>query len=235
MAINFLNITRLMTDNDLHQIPIFSALSNDTRRAIAARIFRRSIPTNQSLVIEGVPAESCYFIQSGIFRVLRMSPDGKAQVLARLSQGAPVNVISLLMTNHLNRATVEALTPASVFVMQAGDFDYLLANYPEFAAMLLRIFADRIAQMTDLAAGLSLYSVRARLARFLIELADKPQTAGGWTQDEIAAQIGTVRDMVGRILREFEAIGLIRRDHHQIDLLDRDGLFAEAEIDQGNP
>ena len=87
--------------------------------------------------------------------------------------------------------------------------------------------------MTDLAASLSLYSVRARLAQFLMELAALPETAGGWTQDEIAAHIGTVRDVVGRLLRDFESQGLIRRERQRITLLDRSGL--EAIADQREP
>lgn len=83
--------------------------------------------------------------------------------------------------------------------------------------------------MTELAANLSLYTVRARLARFLIELADSPQSSEGWTQDEIAAQIGTVRDVVGRLLREFEAENIITRDRQKIRLLNREALIKEAE------
>jgi len=86
-----------------------------------------------------------------------------------------------------------------------------------------------LAKITDLAANLSLYTVRARLAQFLIELADQPQSAGGWTQDEIAAHIGTVRDVVGRLLREFETQGLIDRDRQKIILLNRQGLKDEAQ------
>ncbi len=82
--------------------------------------------------------------------------------------------------------------------------------------------------MTQLAAELSLYTVKARLARFLMDLADTRQIFDNWTQDEIAAQIGTVRDVVGRLLREFENQELIKRDRHQILLLERKGLTEIA-------
>lgn len=157
-----------------------------------------------------------------------MSTEGRVQVLARLTPGAPINIVSLLVNERINRATVETLTSITALILGAADFDELLAGYPDFSTMLLRIFAERMAKMTDLAAGLSLYSVRSRLAQFLIELADQPQSAGGWTQDEIAAHIGTVRDVVGRLLRDFEASGLIKRHHQQISLLDQKGLYLEA-------
>jgi CRP/FNR family cyclic AMP-dependent transcriptional regulator len=95
--------------------------------------------------------------------------------------------------------------------------------------MMLKIFSERITHLTELAANLSLYSVRTRLARFLIEIADSPQASGGWTQDEIAAHIGTVRDVVGRLLRELESSNIILRDRQRIRLIDRQALIKQAE------
>jgi CRP/FNR family transcriptional regulator len=158
-----------------------------------------------------------------------MNKEGRMQVLARLGPGAPVNIISLLKEDNLNHASVDSLTPVKLVVLGANDFNYLIENHPDFSKVLLKIFAERMAKITDLASDLSLYTVRARLAQFLIELADQPQAAGGWTQDEIAAHIGTVRDVVGRLLRDFESKGLISRERQQIFLLDRQGLRKEAE------
>jgi len=157
-----------------------------------------------------------------------MSHEGRQQVLARFGPGAPLNIISLLNSDQVNQASIEALTPVKVIVLDAADFDKLLSEHSDFSVLLLKIFAERMAKITDLAASLSLYTVRARLARFLMELADTPMSGGGWTQDEIAAHIGTVRDVVGRLLRDFEAEGLIARDRHQINLLDREKLILEA-------
>lgn len=213
----------------LVHIPLFSALSDRTLQAVALRSFERTLPAGQVLFIEGEQAESCYFILEGVVRVYRMNTAGRMQILARLSTGAPVNVVSLLTEARKNRANVESLTDVKAAVLRSADFEWLMAHCPDFSTALLRTFARRIARMTDLAAGLSLNSVRVRLASFLIDLAGSPQTAGGWTQDEIAAEIGTVRDVVGRLLRDFENRDLIRRDRQQIILLDREGLYREAE------
>ena len=158
-----------------------------------------------------------------------MNLEGRVQVLARLTTGAPINLIPLLNKEKINLSTVEALTPAQLLVLTSSDFDFLLTKYHDFSRALLRSFAERLQNMTQLAAGLSLYSVKTRLAQFLIDLANEPGTSYGWTQDEIAAQIGTVRDVVGRILREFEDQGLIKKDRHQVLLLDRKGLIDIAQ------
>jgi CRP/FNR family transcriptional regulator len=72
--------------------------------------------------------------------------------------------------------------------------------------------------------------VRARLARFLLTSGDERDApARHWTQEEIAAHIGTVRDVVGRTLRVFSRSGLIRRERGRLVITDRDGLEEEAQ------
>lgn len=217
-----------MQTAEIDTIPLLSSLQAKTRMAISARAFTRTLPTGTMLVIEGAPAESGYFILSGEVRVLRMNLAGRIQVLARFSSGDPLNIISLLTQERLNRATIETLSPVTVLILTAPDFDHLIAHYPDFSTHLLKHFAERLSRMTNLAAGLSLYAVRARLARFLIELGDLNPSPAGWTQDEIAAHIGTVRDVVGRLLRDFESAGLVQRHRGHIILLDREKLLAVA-------
>lgn len=215
---------------EIQNIPLFNSLEPTTCQAIAHRAFKSNHRTGYNLVIEGMPAEFCYFLLLGEVRVFRMNLAGRVQVLARFRPIAPLNVISLLVRERVNQASVETLTPVSLLVLSTSDFDILVDRFPDFSKMLLQIFAERMRVLTDLASDLSLLPVRSRLARFLIELADQQQTAGGWTQDEIAAHIGTVRDVVGRLLRDFESQGMIARVRQKIIILDREKLYQEAEV-----
>lgn len=215
---------------EIQKIPLFNSLEPTTCQAIAHRAFINKYRARYNLVIKGMPAEFCYFLLSGEARVFRMNLAGRIQVLARFRPPAPLNVISLLVKNRLNQASVETLTSISALVLSASDFDTLVDRFPDFSKMLLQIFAERMRVLNNLAADLSLLTVRSRLARFLIELADQQQSAGGWTQDEIAAHIGTVRDVVGRLLRDFENQGMIARDRQKIIILDREKLYQEAKV-----
>jgi len=219
----------MINQTELRNIPGFDTLKGETLLAITRRAFEREMQVGHTLVIECMPAEFCYFLITGQVRVLRMSQEGRIQILDRQGPGAPLNIISLLIAERVNRASIETLTPVKVLILDATSFDLLLAEHPDFSRMLLQIFAERIAKITDLAANLSLHTVRARLARFLVALADQPPIAGGWTQDEIAAHVGTVRDVVGRLLREFESEGLIARHRGRITLLDRSSLSKTAD------
>ncbi|HOM67393.1 MAG TPA: Crp/Fnr family transcriptional regulator [Brevefilum fermentans] len=217
-----------METDHINQLPIFAGLAQETRLELARRSYIRELPAGHTLLLEGMPAESAYVLVSGEARAFRMNREGRVQILARFKPGDPINIISLLNSDKLNRATIEALSPMTVLVIRSTDFEALITRYPDFSKMLLHHLADRLAKITDLAAGLSLFAVRARLARFLIELADLSPSSTGWTQDEIAAHVGTVRDVVGRLLRDFEAGGLIQRQRGQIILLDREKLIQAA-------
>ena len=84
--------------------------------------------------------------------------------------------------------------------------------------------------MTDLIETLSLYSVRQRVAKFLIDEADaiEKENAVRWTQTDMAKRLGTVRDVLGRTLRKFADEGLVRFERERIILLDRQGLEKAA-------
>lgn len=220
-----------MNDPDLEIFPLFNRLSPETQRVLQARLIPRHISTGEILLIEKEPAEYGYFIRSGFLRTIRTNREGRIQVLARFSRPEPVNIISLLSTPQHNRATIDALSDAELYALSAADFDHLIANYPDFSTRLLQQLAGRIGDLTDKIASLSLFPVRTRLARFLLQLADglHPST-NSWTQDEIAAEIGTTRDIVGRLLREFEQESLITRNRSEILLIDKTKLYRIAEF-----
>ena len=85
--------------------------------------------------------------------------------------------------------------------------------------------------MTDLIETLSLYSVRQRVAKFLIGEAEalKKEDSIRWTQTDMAKRLGTVRDVLGRTLRKFADEGLVRFEREKILLMDRQGLEKAAQ------
>ena len=90
---------------------------------------------------------------------------------------------------------------------------------------------DRVRCLSDAVEDLALHTVRTRLARCLLSQADSgPSSSSRLTQSEIAAHIGTVRDVVGRTLRIFSREGLIRRERGQVVVTDLAGLQREAMV-----
>lgn len=220
----------MINSQDLGSFPLIKGLKSETIQFISQSSFKREVNAGKVLVNEGASAHHCYFLLSGHVRVLKVSQDGRLQILGRFGPGSPLNIIPMLTCDGINQASIETLTQTSVIVINTNTFTDLVSKYPDFSFMIMKFMAERMARMVNLASDLSFHSVRIRLARLLIDLAEQPFIEIGWTQDEIAAQIGTIRDVVGRILRDFEAKGLIARNRQEIKLLDKDGLHHEAKL-----
>ncbi len=216
------------TSRALRRIPIFAHLSDEALARVASVAVRRVYAPGETIIIEGDPCQAAYFIAEGQVRVYRLSLGGREQVLVRLGPGQTFNTVPPFRPRGVNHANVEAATETTLYAIVSDDFGRLVGECPNLALSILQDFAGRLDHLTNLVEDLSLRTVRGRLARFLLEHAEASQVTLRWTQDEIAAHLGTVRDMVGRTLRAFADAGLVRMDRQRIVLLDREGLEAEA-------
>jgi CRP-like cAMP-binding protein len=222
----------------LQAVALFAELDTSTLERIATAATVRRYEVDEHITIEGEPCEAGYFILEGSVRVYRVSPEGRQQVLATLGPGQAFNTVPLFLPEGTNAAHTVALAPTTACVLPKQDFLILVANCGDLAKVVIQDFAERLVHLTDLVAGLSLYSVQQRLARFLLDTAPgnrvrlsglpARQRAMGahpegrrWTQQEIAVHLGTVRDVVGRELRALENAGAIRLERGRIVLLDR--------------
>ncbi|NLE44398.1 MAG: Crp/Fnr family transcriptional regulator [Chloroflexi bacterium] len=210
-------------------IPMFARVSDATLAGLARVAIRTTHGSGETVIIEGDTATAVYFVADGQVSVYRMSPSGREQVLAILGPGQAFNTVPPFQKQPHNHASVRALVRTSLLAVLIDDFRRLVAESPDLALAVLDDFAERLDHLTNLVEDLSLRTVRGRLARFLLERADQGEMTQRWTQDEMAAQLGTVRDVVGRTLRSFVDGGLIRIERNKIVLLDREGLYAEAE------
>lgn len=217
------------TTQALRRVSLFSELPERVLRRLAEVAVRRTYEPGEVIILEGEPCRDVYFIAEGWVRVLRTAPDGREQVLVRLGPSSALNTVPPFLPQKVNHATVQAWTPAVLYILPVPDFLRLVDEYPELARVLLKDFARRLDHLTRLVEDLSLRTVRERLARFLLEHAgEEAAVARRWTQEEIAAQIGTVREVVARTLRAFADTGLLKIEGHRIILLDRERLEEET-------
>ncbi len=213
----------------LRQIALFAGLTNATLDQVAAVAVRHTYAPGEIILLAGEPCSMAGFIVQGEVRIYRLVASGREQVLARLGPGAAFNTVPPFRPEGRNPANVQALTETTLYSLPGAALRDLVRRCPDLALVLLEDFAARLEQFTDLVEDLALRSVRGRLARFLLEQAAVADAiTPRWTQDEIAARLGTVRDVVGRTLRAFCDAGLIRLERQRIILLDRAGLEAEA-------
>jgi CRP-like cAMP-binding protein len=178
---------------------------------------------------EGDTEANLYFLQYGSLKVLKTSPDGRAQVLRFIDAGEIFNEIGVL-AKRPNPATAVALEESGIWLIPRSALEEIMLVHPSTAMQIIENMADKIIELVTLAADLSLKTVEARFAEILLEQAqgDVLERRRWSNQTELAARLGTVPDVVGRVMRELTRAGLISVDRQQIRILKRAELEARA-------
>jgi len=212
----------------LSRLAFFQELPEDALAQIAVHAQTLILSPEQIVALEGETCRAVYFPLRGILRARRVSLDGREQVLAYVGPGGSINAVPALDGSG-NLATLDALNEADVLAIPCEEFQQIVSAHPEMALALAAHLASEVRRLSAMVESLSLHTVRSRLARFLIEYAEGSAVRRRWTQEEIAGQIGTVREMVGRTLHAFEDEGWVRRERGRLVVVDRKALDHEAE------
>lgn len=175
--------------------------------------------------LEGDRSHGLHLIEHGWLKVVKMSLDGREQVLRFIGPGETFNEIGVF-ANRPNPATAVALELTGIWLLRRETITQMLRERPEFAQTIIESMADRIINLVGMVADLSLRPVSGRLARLILQDSqdDVLHRPRWYTQSELASRVGTVPDVVQRALRALEDEGLIELDRHQIRICNRTGL-----------
>jgi CRP-like cAMP-binding protein len=198
---------------------------------MALYMHERSFRAGQVIALAGEPTRAVYLVISGEVRIQRLSPEGREYVFHELGPGQLFNLESALDGGH-NLATATASADVVAYAIARDVFVGIVRDRPEMAMLVVQHLTSQVRHLSDAVEDLALHKVRTRLARCLLSRTKRAVPhAGRWTQDELAAQIGTVRDVVGRTLRTFSREGLVRNERGRVVVTDLDGLRREALCD----
>ncbi|MBI4331983.1 MAG: Crp/Fnr family transcriptional regulator [Chloroflexi bacterium] len=198
-------------------IPYFTKLSPGEIDRLGRDTTEQRFDRGEILFLEGEPCLGLYVVREGQVRIFKTSPDGKEQVLTMAGPGATFNDVPIF-DGGPNPASASAFQPSRVYIVSKATMISLIGNCP-MALSLLRGFAGRLRHLTVLVEDLSFRRVVSRLAKILLESAvstDVPVSGRQYTQQEMAAMVGTARDVVGRALRDLEREGAIKMDGRRI-------------------
>lgn len=219
---------------DLQKIPWLKTLDQAGWDELLAATQLRSYNSGEVIFLEGDLPETFYVIHQGWVKAVKLSPEGREQILDFMGPGRPINIAPVFAEQPLP-VTLVALETSTLWAIQQSTLLELLDRYPAMARMVIRTLAGRLLYTVSLIEDLALRSVTARLAKLLLlRLEESGQTVitrHRWaTQAEIAARLGTVPDVVNRALRTLADEGLIQVGRRQIVILDRDALTTKAQL-----
>jgi CRP/FNR family transcriptional regulator len=206
----------------LRSNPYFDELSETFLKEIASHTQLRQYERGEILFWEGDPAAGLHIIKSGSVKLYRVSPQGRQYIVSVLTEGATCNEVPAF-DGDTNPVNVEALETSQVWVVEAAILRDLVKSNPEFALKILNKFGQNLRSLVHRLSEMAFYQVTNRLARLITEIpAEEPHPH--WTQEQLAARLGTVREVVARSLKELEKSGAICIKDRRIQITDQEVL-----------
>jgi CRP-like cAMP-binding protein len=214
----------------IKSIPYFAGLDQAELDSIKEYFFEKKAARGEILVFEGEPADTLFFVVNGVVKVFKTSADGKEQILQIIRPGDSFNDVPVF-TGDTNLANAEAMGNVVLYTVNKADLAGIIQEYPQVSLNVIRVLSERVQRMVSLVEDLSFRNVTGRVAKVLLEYAgngadEKPRL----TQQEMAAMIGTAREMVGRSLKTLEEEGTIRMERNRVIITDQDTLREVAGI-----
>lgn len=200
--------------------PVFAALPAELRGRVLEQAQTLTVPAGTVLFDERQPCQGFPFILDGSIRVLKPAANGRELPLYRVLPGESCIITSSCLLGHVDynaRGVAEAAT--TLVLLPHALFDELLAQ-PAFRDFIFHLFSERIADLMQLVEEVAFHKLDQRLAGLLLGKGRRLYA----THQQLADELGSVREIVSRLLKGFAAQGLVKLGREQVEILDPAGL-----------
>lgn len=217
----------------LKRAQLFAGLSEPEMQSLSARAVRKIYDAGELVFSEGEPCEGFYVVLAGKIRIFKTSASGREQILALEGPGSSVAELPVFDGGRYP-ASVAAIDPSEMIFISRKDFQAFCLEHPQVALKVLAVVGSRLRRLVGIIEELSFTTVRQRLVSHLLRLASDigQKTERGveitlpGSHQDLAHQIGTVRELVSRNLSRLQAEGLLELDARRILIRDPKGLEA---------
>lgn len=209
-------------------VPIFNHLTEDEMNEIVKETTSKTYKRGEMLYQPGDESNRLFIVHKGRVKIYRLSENGKEQLVRILEPGDFTGELTLF-----NETTVdtyaEAVQQTQLCVMERGDFQRFLMQYPAIAMKVLNEFSRRLQQTEEQTAQIALEKVETRLARYLVRLSEEQYSLSFTlpiSQRDLASYLGTTPETINRKLNELidhEIITLHKT--RKITIQDKDALL----------
>ena len=215
------------TPDVISAIPIFNGLPDDQIAAIKQIAVEKKANKGEILFSEGDEGKGFFVIAEGRLKVFKVSPEGKEQILHILGPGQPFGEVSVFAGQRFP-ANAQALENSRVFFLPRAAIVNLIAANPSLALNMLAVMSKKLRQFAVQIENLSLKEMPARLASYLIYLAEERGVDDviilKISKGQLASILGTIPETLSRIFAKLSGQNLIRVEGKKIIVLDRAGL-----------
>ena len=197
----------------IRRVPLFAMLTPAQAELLADAVAKHRFKRGQVIVEQGKKSDSLYIILSGRARVLMTDRKSREVILATLQPGDYIGEMSMI-DNQPHSATVEAEIQTDVLVLGRKEFTRCLPENATMAYAVMQGLVRRLRHADQKIGSLALMGVYGRVANVLLEsaVADDGRLVirDKLSRQDIAKMVGASREMVSRVMKDFEEQGFIQ-------------------------
>ena len=227
------------TEAILRKTPLFAGLTEAEMKALAGRTARKRFQKDEQLFAEGDPCTGLYVVAAGKIRIFKLSPLGREQILAVEGPGSSFAELPVFDGGNYP-AAASAMEVTEVLFISRKDFQNFCREHPDVGLKVIEVVGSRLRRLVGLIEELSFTTVRQRLIALILRLAQAEgvrSTEGirielTKSHQDLAAELGTVRELVSRNLSRLETEGFLDVEGRKIVVKDLPGLRREQETPQ---
>jgi CRP-like cAMP-binding protein len=220
----------------LRRLPLFHDLSEAELGLIAAGVSRVQIEAGAVIFAEGDVCRELLVVEEGEVKLVKSAANGRQQLLGIERKGSALAEVAVFDGGRYP-ATAEAASSTTLLRLSADSFRKICVNNPEMALKVFKVLAHRLRHLVGLVEELSFSTVRARLIAYLVRLAEQngDKTLEGVrfqlreNNEELAARLGTVRELISRNLGRLHGEKLIEMTKRTVNIRDLPRLREELE------
>lgn len=209
--------------------PLLAELPPALRDAVAAQAGWHEFRDGTVVFGEGQHCGGLPLVVQGAVKVLKRSETGREIVLYRVDRGETcILTSSCLLGGSDYNADGVAEGALRLALLPPALFQRMIAESPPFRHFLFSMLSSRLSDLMERVERLAFHRIDRRIAEFLVERADAGFRSVAMTHQQIADEIGSVREMVTRALGQLAEQGLVELSRAGVRIADIDGLRALA-------
>jgi CRP-like cAMP-binding protein len=216
----------------LHAYPVFVSLDEEVRSLLAKQAVRRDLKKGERLAMQGDVWPYLFLVAEGEVDAVKVSAEGRNLLVTTFGMGELFWGLAFFQDNAPLLATLEAHRSSRVYLWHRRQIEPVFLGHGQMGWELCRVMIQRMQRASAIVEELAFQPVAGRLARLLLDhfvTAGEESIERALTLDEMAARIGTTREMVCRALYRFADKKLIEVTRTEFVLTDKDGLMHVAE------
>jgi CRP/FNR family transcriptional regulator, anaerobic regulatory protein len=218
-------VTIMLDPEQISQVmalfPVFRQLPEADRREIFAAGQVANLPREQLLLRQNQQCQYIPLVLSGLLRIFKLAPNGREMTLYRIGAGETCLIsVGCQMAGEDYPAQAQVEEDAQLFLLPAIVYHELLEPKPAWKDFVIQTMYGHLTEVLETLEAMAFERMDRRLVRWLLDRTRGRAGVVDATHESIAVELGTVREVVSRLLGELRGKGLVRQSRGKIEVVD---------------